>query len=153
MTERTWRTSLRSLCGIASTLLALLTVVHLTIAGIRLVRGSVLKRARVVAEYREAGPIWHFRKTGEETQRLAAWLIENVPEDHALLFDGEKAGCLQLLAPLMFPRILVHARALAPGGSASGQPVFKGQPPWLEQQGHGIPVIVGSRSALRWTRR
>ena len=134
-------------------LLAVLAGTHLAIGALRLVRGSVLKRARVVAEYQEAGPAWHFRMADEETQRIASWLLATVPEDHALLFDGDGPGCLQLLAPLLFPRLLVHANALRSDGTAAGRPVFRGQPPWLEDAPADVPVVVGHGTSLEWTRR
>lgn len=134
-------------------LLAVLVALHLAAGVLRLVRGSILKRVRVVADYQAAGPAWHFRRSDQETQRIASWLLATVPRDQALLFDGQRSGCLQQLAPLLFPSLLVHARALQPDGTAAGRRVFQEQPPWLEDAPPSVPVIVGHGSSIEWTRR
>jgi hypothetical protein len=144
---------LQARCGLPSTWLAVLITAHVAFGAVRLVSGGIAKRVQAVAEFEEAGPIWHFRHSTPEAQRLAAWLLDEMPRDQALLFEGPKPGNLQLLAPLLFPAILVHASALAPDGTAAGRPVFRGQPPWLDAANAGTPIIVGGLSDLGWVRR
>lgn len=152
-TTTAWLGELRARCGLPSTVLAVLVTVHVAFGVVRLVSGGIVKRVRAVAEYEEAGPIWHFRHSEPDAQRLAAWLLDEMPRDHALLYEGVMQGNLQLLAPLLFPAILVRSSAVAPDGTAAGRPVFRGQPPWLDQGTAGIPVIVGGISSLGWVRR
>lgn len=152
-TNRAWLGELRARCGLPSTLLAILVTAHIAFGVVRLVSGGIAKRVRAVAEYEEAGPIWHFRHSEPDAQRLAAWLLEEMPRDHALLYEGVMQGNLQLLAPLLFPAILVRSSALGEDGTAAGRPVFRGQPPWLDPESSGTPVIVGGISSLGWVRR
>lgn len=151
--RRAWLGELRARCGLPSTWLAVLITAHVAFGTVRLVSGGIAKRVRAVAEYEEAGPVWHFRHSTPEAQRLAAWLLDEMPRDHALLYEGPMPGNLQLLAPLLFPAILVRASALAEDGTAAGRPVFRGQPPWLDAAAAGTPVIVGGLSDLGWVRR
>lgn len=152
-TKKAWLGELRARCGLPSSLLTLLLTAHVAFGVVRLASGGIAKRARAVAEYEEAGPIWHFRHSEPDAQRLAAWLLDEMPRDHALLYDGVMQGNLQLLAPLLFPAILVKSSALAEDGTAAGRPVFRGQPPWLDEARAGTPVIVGGISSLGWVRR
>jgi hypothetical protein len=135
--RRAWLGELQARCGLPSTWLAVLITAHVAFGAVRLVSGGIAKRVQAVAE----------------AQRLAAWLLDEMPRDQALLFEGPKPGNLQLLAPLLFPAILVHASALAPDGTAAGRPVFRGQPPWLDAANAGTPIIVGGLSDLGWVRR
>ncbi|MCA8974794.1 MAG: hypothetical protein KDC98_08730 [Planctomycetes bacterium] len=136
-----------------SRLLGLLIAGHVSFGLLRLPAGSIWKRVDAIDEYERQGPVWHFRLSDDETRRLAGWILETLPADEVLLFDGGVAGQLQLLGPLAFPRLLVHVSALRPDGTALGRKVFAGQPPWLEPDVSGYPVVVGTRQTLRWERR
>lgn len=150
---RAWLGELRGRCGLPSTWLAILVAAHVAFGTVRLFSGALAKRVRAVAEYQEAGPTWHFRHSSPDAQRLAAWLLQEMPRDHALLYEGVMQGNLQLLAPLLFPAILVRASALGEDGTAAGRPVFRGQPPWLSADAAGTPVVVGGLTDLGWVRR
>lgn len=140
-------------CGVPSALLTVLLVGHVLFGLARLPSGGFVKRLEAIEEYQAQGPLWHFRHADADTQRLADWLLDSVDADHALLYDGSAQGALQLLGPLLYPAILVHHRALSKDGTAAGRPVFTGQPPWLEGDSSGHPVVLGSLYTLGWERR
>lgn len=139
--------------GVPSTLLTALLFGHLVFGILRVPSGGGLKRLQEIGAYQEQDKVWHFRRTDEETQRLAAWLLDAVSANQALLYDGSAQGALQLLGPLIYPSILVHHRALQKDGTASGLPVFSKQPPWLTGNSSGHPVVIGNGHTLRWERR
>jgi len=139
--------------GVPAALVAALLAAHVLFGLARFPSGGIVKRLRVIEEYQEQGPLWHFRHSDANTQRLADWLLDSVDASHALLYDGQQPGALQLLAPLLYPAILVHHRALNSDGTAAGRPVFTGQPPWLRDNSSGHPVVLGSLETLRWERR
>lgn len=127
-----------------------LLVVHLLTGLVRLPR-TVGKKLEQIDEYEKLGRYEFF--LGDRTQESAAIverLVQSVPEDRILYWEGEWKGQLELAAALLFPRLLVRfdprqparessigkefARLTAPDGSAR------------------IPVIQGrGRSlGLRW---
>jgi len=139
--------------GSGSLVVGLLVAAHLIFGLARIPTGAIWKRWRSIEEYERLGPSWHFRLADEQTRRIARWVLEAVPREQVLLFDGSVPGQLQLLGPLRFPGLMVHVSALRPDGTAAGRPVFRGQPPWLEPSDAGLPVVVGTTETLRWERR
>lgn len=114
---------------------------HLVFAAIRWPVGAIGKRQGSIAAYRNDGAVaWHLRHYDDETRRIAAWLVAEVPDDRCVLVRGFRPGALQLLAPLLHPRLLVDAELLA----ARTPPV----PPFAALDG-AVPVVVGSGDGLR----
>ena len=128
-----------------------LLLLHLGFGLVRLPVGAVWKRAQSIAEYRELGPDgWHFRLADEETRRIARWLCTSVGADELVLVDGERNGPLQLLAPLLFPRLMENAAVWQGNGlHSSTRRVFLGRPPWLENEPVGVPVVCCAAGKLR----
>jgi hypothetical protein len=75
-----------------------------------------------------------------------------VPADEALLYDGPGRGLMEALAGALAPRLVVHASALRPDGTALGRRAFTGQPPWLDAP-PPTPGLVATADGteLRWT--
>ena len=133
--------------GITATIILTLLVAHFGFCIARWPAGTIAKRAASIAEHEQLGASnWHYRHNDEETRRIATWLDETVPEGHVVLFDGERQGALQLLAPLLFPRLLVEANARRGDLDEAGRPVFQGRPPWTATTTDRVPVVVGKRA-------
>ena len=163
----------------ASHLVVALLVAHLGYGAARLVQSGYIERAREVVAWRSQDPVdWHFRKADPETQRIARWIVEALPDGHGLLYEGEVRGSLQLIAGLISPRVLLRAEVVAKrsrneksGRSRSGsqakgrttQPelgshgqgqaqVYEGVPAWFGPAPRGV-VVIGDREKLRLRRR
>lgn len=119
---------------------------HLVFGAVRWPVGAIGKRASSIASYHHDGPAaWHLRHYDDETRRIAAWLVAEVPNDRCVLVRGFRPGALQLLAPLLHPRLLVDVDLLA----ARTPPV----PPFTAADG-SVPIVVGSQAdGLRLERR
>lgn len=114
--------------------------VHLVFGAIRWPVGAVGKRASSIAAHRQEGAVaWHLRHYDDETRRIAAWLAAEVPPHCCVLVRGFRPGALQLLAPLLFPRLLVDADLLATRTPPA--------PPFTALD--WVPVVVGSADGLR----
>lgn len=123
--------------------LALLMAVHLGFGLVRFPVGSVRKRVESVQDWHNRGVDgWCFRLADAETQRLARWLREQVGPEHLVRCTGDWRGSLQLLAPILFPALLVSADA-SPDWP-SGRPVFAARAPWLAAPEGTTPVVVAT---------
>lgn len=130
------------------TTLGLLLAVHLGFGLVRFPAGAIHKRLEAVRDWQERGVDgWCFRLADAETRRVARWLREQVRADDLVRFDGDWRGSMQLLAPILFPALLVH------DGSAKdwpvGRPVFAARAPWLAPPAGTHPVVVATIGALR----
>ena len=123
---------------------------HVVFCGVRLFYAAYAKRYREVAEWHQRGELgYQFRFASAESTRLAQWLCDTVPPDHAVLYAGEVRGRIQILAALLAPRLLVHADTVPePATSAAGRPLFRGSPPWIEPPQRGVPVVIGEVEEL-----
>lgn len=126
----------------------LLLGLHFAFTALRWPAGSVGKRAASIAEFCALGTVgWHYRLTDNETRSIAEWLVENVPADEVVRFRGNHRA-VQLLAPTLFPRLLVDADRVPPGNGI--YKVFAGRPPWHGAEPPGPPVLVApDRKTLR----
>lgn len=141
--------------GAASPWIAAALLLHLVFVVARFPRGAIAKRVETVEAFASYGALWHFRDHDETTFRMAAWLVEAMPRDHALLYEGASRGVVEALAAAIFPATLVKAAALRPDGTAAGRPVFRGRPPWLPPASPDAPpgVLKCGRTELRWSER
>ena len=125
-----------------------LLVAHLAYGVARLVQSGYVERVREVGEWRDTDPVgWHFRNAEPETQRIARWVVDNLPADQALLYEGEVRGGLQLLAGLIAPRVLLRAD-LIEARAESTTAIFDSAPLWFAPAPRGV-VIVGEVERLR----
>jgi glycosyltransferase involved in cell wall biosynthesis len=127
--------------------LLLLLGLHFAFCAVRWPVGAVGKRAGSIAEFEQLGAVdWHLRHSDEETRRIAGWLVASVAADERVLCRGSAQGALQLLAPLLHPRLLTDAERFAANGpgSASWRP-FAG----AASAARGMPVVVGDLQRLR----
>ena len=122
----------------------LLLVAHLAFGGIRVFHAAYAKRYRTVQKWRSQGEVaYHFGDKQEKARRVTEWLLAEMPEDQVVLYSGEGRGSMQILAALIAPRLLVHARSVPAGAErAAGRTIFTGRPSWLRQGGN-TPVVVG----------
>lgn len=128
--------------------LSLLLAVHVGFGLVRFPVGAIQKRLESVRDWRERGPDgWSFRMTDAETQRVARWLREQVRPEHLVRVAGDPRGSLQLLAPVVFPALLVAEGK--PGEWPAGRPVFGSHAPWLAAPAGATPVVVATPSTLR----
>lgn len=128
--------------------LTLLFAVHLGFGLVRLPSGSIHKRIESVREWRERGVDgWCFRLADDETRRVARWLRERVGPSHLVRIAGEGRGSFQLLAPILFPALLVYASA--PEAWPADRPVFEERAPWLTSAAGTHLVVVATPSTLR----
>lgn len=128
--------------------LALLLAGHLGFGLARFPVGSVQKRLESVREWRSRGVDgWCFRLADAETRRVARWLRDEVRAEHLVRFDGSWQGSLQLLAPILFPALLVHDGS--PRDWPTGRPVFAARAPWLSAPAGSAPVVVATLETLR----
>jgi hypothetical protein len=134
--------------GITAPLLAALVLAHLAFGLLRLPAGAIVKRARLLDEYAALGPLWHFRLADAETRRVAAWLRDEVRPDEILLYDGSEQGYLQLVAPMLFPALLVRDGADPAPGTTAARRVFDRRPPWIDDR-PGRLVLESRRYRLR----
>lgn len=133
-------------------LILTLLVVHFGFCIARWPAGSIAKRAASISHHEQLGASnWYYRHYDEETRDIATWLAVTVPEDEVVLFGGKRQGALQLLAPLLFPRLLVEARARRDDQDSSGRTLFTGHPPWISAPRTlaRVPVVVGTEEGLR----
>jgi hypothetical protein len=138
--------------GAGSLLLGALLAIHLGFGVVRFWGGAVHKRVETIADYQGHGELWFFRFADDESQRLVRWLLANVPNDQVVLYDGKPRNLIEALHPALFPRSLLHRRALRKDGTAGGRPVFLAHPPWLaEASAPGWVHSDGTR--LRWRTR
>ena len=130
--------------------LLLVLLGHLAFGATRVPYAAYAKRWREVAEWRERGEVdYQLRLTDAETARIGAWLCAAVPPDAVVLYAGESAGYLQVLAALLAPRLLVRADTVgAQAEVAAGRPIFRGRPPWLGPGPAATPVVVGQRESF-----
>jgi hypothetical protein len=129
---------------IATLAVVLLLALHVVFALVRWPVGAVGKRASAIAEYEERGAVaWLLRHFDDETRAIATWLGAEVPLDGCVLVRGFRQGAMQLLAPLLYPRLLVDVDLLA--GRTPPAPVFTGG----SRGAQGTPVVVGDGAGLR----
>lgn len=130
------------------TVLGLLLATHLGFGLVRFPAGAVQKRFEAVQDWRERGVDgWCFRLADAETKRVARWLREQVRGDQIVRFDGDRRGSMQLLAPILFPALLVQDGS--PEAWPVGRPVFAARAPWLSPAEGSYPVVLATRDALR----
>lgn len=128
--------------------LAILVAAHLGFGLVRFPVGSIQKRLESVHDWHERGVDgWCFRLADAETQRIARWLREQVGAEHLVRCTGDWRGSLQLLAPILFPALLVAEDG--PRGWPMDRPVFAARAPWLTAPDGTTPVVVATRSTLR----
>ena len=136
--------------GVTANIILALLVLHFGFCIARWPAGSIVKRATSISEHEQLGASsWHYRHYDEETRSIATWLAAHVPEDEAVLFAGRRKGAMQLLAPLLFPRLLVEASARRGDRDSSGRTLFTGHPPWTSTTPASVPVVVGKKEGLR----
>ena len=140
--------------GFTRSILLVLVLAHIGFCVARWPAGTIAKRAKSIHHHEQLGAAgWHYRHFDEETRRIANWLDASVPPDHVVLFDGERQGALQLLAPLLYPRLLVESRARRGDRDSAGRAVFQSRPPWMPSTPEGTLVVSGRRGAglrLEW---
>lgn len=128
--------------------LTVLFAVHVGFGLVRFPAGAVRKRMESVQEWRELGVDgWCFRLADDETRRVARWLRERVGPEHLVRIAGEGRGSFQLLAPILFPALLVYASA--PESWPADRPVFDERAPWLAPAVGTHLVVVATPSTLR----
>lgn len=145
--------------GGGSGLLAALLAAHLAFGAVRYVGGAWHKRSATIAEYRQHGDLWFFRHADAETQELVRWLLDTVPADAAVLYDGNSRDLIEALHAALHPRLLVHRRALERAEGLGGRSVFAEQPPDSSktagegnQANLGPGWVHGEGQRLRWRR-
>lgn len=138
--------------GAGSLLLGALLAVHLGFGVVRYFGGALHKRGETIAAYLSHGDLWFFRFADAESQDLVRWLLATVPNDQAVLYDGKPRNLIEALHPALFPRTLLHRRALRKDGRAGGQVVFTGHPPWLPA-GTSPGWVHSDGTRLRWRTR
>ena len=122
-------------------LAAALLLLHFVFTAVRWPVGVIGKRASSIASYRQDGrTAWPLRHYDDETRRIAAWLAASVPAGRSVLVRGHWPGALQLLAPMLYPRLLVDVDLLG-----ARQPPH---PPFTDRNG-AVLVVVGSVDGLR----
>ncbi|MCC7061220.1 MAG: hypothetical protein IT456_00350 [Planctomycetes bacterium] len=138
---------LRRWTGLPPLLTALL-VAHLAFCLVRFPAGAVAKRHESVQEWQERGADgWCYRNADEETRRVARWLCENVQPGQIVRYMGGEQGALQMLAPLLFPALLV--RNDSKQRWPADREVFGLAAPWLPMPAGTVPVVKCSLEALR----
>ncbi|PIE23859.1 MAG: hypothetical protein CSA62_05535 [Planctomycetota bacterium] len=128
-------------------LLLLLLGAHLAIVALRIPSKHWGNRLDEIQRYQEQGRYhFYFRQEQRQNGDLLQWLAENTPQDSVLLWRGEWKGALEFAPALLWPRLLVDARALPPGqDSFHGRKVAAGRYPGL---GSGQFVIVAEADLL-----
>ena len=147
-----WRQRLGAILlrtGVPIPIISILLVAHLTFGALRFPRGAVVKRAQEVSRWHETGLVdWHFQLTDEETRRVAHWLHDSVPPDQAVLYRGTERGYPQLLAAVLFPRLMVHERVLGTPAAAR-HTIFADHAPGDTPTPDALPVVVCEADSLR----
>lgn len=129
-------------------MLAVLLVAHLTFCLVRFPAGSVQKRLESVQEWQERGADgWCYRNADEETRRVARWLCDHKEPGQIVRYAGSQQGALQMLAPLLFPTLLV--RNDSPQRWPADRSVFRLEAPWLPMPADKTPVVKSSLESLR----
>lgn len=148
-----WRARITRLwdwTGATPTWFAILLAGHVAFGIGRFPSGSIHKRLASIEEWNELGTAgWQFRLMDDETRRIARWLEDSVHADQLVRFDGASQGALQLLAPLVFPALLVRADADAEASRPGGRRYFDGRAPWLDAAEGAVPTVVATPDSLR----
>ncbi len=123
---------------------------HLTFCTARLFYASYGHRATEIMEWHEKGELgYQFRYSDDASVKIATWLCEKVPLDQVVLYTGEARDRIQILAPLLSPRLLVRAKDVPPDATmAAGKTIFRGQPPWPIDGNGDTPVVEGQVRSL-----
>lgn len=97
-------------------LLLLLLAGHLLLGLGRLPHGVFGKRQTEAALHREVGRV-RYLLAARHHQGFEAveWLLENTPRHCVILWRGNAKGSFELVADLVFPRLLYDASSLRPG--------------------------------------
>ena len=104
------------------------------------------KRRDEIDLYQRLGAAgYHLRlidRSGRSARDLQ-WLREHTPEDCALVYAGEERGAFEFAAPLLFPRLLVRATAVAPDATHyAGRPLARATLP--DGGGTGVLLLTGA---------
>jgi len=126
----------------------LLLAAHLAFCLARFPVGAGQKRFESVREWQSRGADgWCYRNADEATRQVARWLCEHVQPGQVLRFAGSSQGAMQLLAPLLFPALLV--RNDSPNQWPTDRPVFQLAAPWLPMPAGATPIVKGTLESLR----
>jgi hypothetical protein len=139
--------------GVAPSWLAALLLAHVVVVVLRFPQGSLRKRHHAIEVAQAAGPLLHFAHGDGETKRLVMWLVRHAPTDQVVVYDGPGRGLMESLAAVLAPRLVAHASAVRPDGTALGRRVFAGHPDGEPADGRiGVVEPIDGRQ-LRWTLR
>jgi hypothetical protein len=109
----------------ATILLLFVLAGHLLFGLARIPHAVFGKRAAAAADHELSGRVRYILDT-RHVQGWAEveWLLRNTPADSVILWRGEAKGSFELVADLVFPRLLYEAWRVAPGiQTIHGRPV------------------------------
>jgi hypothetical protein len=136
--------------GGGSALLAGLLAAHLAFGTARYVGGAWHKRSETIAEFERHGELWFFRHADRETQELVRWLLATAPKDAVILYDGNSRELVEALHAALFPRVLLHRRALQRPEGLSGRTPFGQHPPTVADPPATPGWVQSQGNKLRW---
>ncbi len=98
------------------TLLLLLLAAHLLFGLARIPHGVFGKRQAEATRYRQLGRVRYLLDTKHrQGWQEVEWLLQNTPVNSVILWRGEYKGSFELVADLVFPRLLYEASRVQPG--------------------------------------
>lgn len=103
----------------------LLLAGHLLLGLVRIPHAVFGKRAAEAALYQRVGRVRYlldnrYHKGFEAVE----WLLRNTPPDSVILWRGEPKGSFELVADLVFPRLLYESWRVQPGNrTIHGRPI------------------------------
>ncbi len=104
--------------GFWTKVLWLVFFAHLTLGLARIPHGVVGKRLDEIGDYREGGPVRYLLDSKHHRGAEAVlWLLQNTPADSVVLWRGDPKGSFELVAHLIFPRLLYRADRLPSGAT------------------------------------
>ena len=97
-------------------LLLVVLVGHLLLGLLRIPHAVVNKRGDEIALHGKVGHVSYLLDTKHHKGAAQVeWLLANTPEDSVILWRGEYKGSFELVAHLVYPRLLYEESRVAPG--------------------------------------
>ena len=110
--------------GFARKLLLVILLAHVILGLMRIPHAVIGKRRQEMTQYREQGPVRYLLETkhhrGADEVR---WILDHTPENSVVLWRGEYKGSFELVAQLIFPRLLYAEDAAGSATTVHGRPV------------------------------
>ena len=108
----------------ARKLLLVVLLAHLVLGLARIPHAVIDKRQQEMAQYREKGPVRYLLETKHHSgANEVQWILDHTPENCVVLWRGNYKGSFELVAQLIFPRLLYAAGAADGATTVHGRPV------------------------------